>query len=106
MNGNGDQQPSPGSWLYVPLGTAFFLALAIVGLLVIGLVALDAMSYVYHRIGISLRWMAIIMVAGLVGSVINIPVAGLRAQPADLPDQGPTPRGRLTRAEPAVPALA
>ena len=68
------------SWLYAPLGWAFFLALAIAGLLVIGLVALDALSYVYHRIGISIGWMAIILAAALLGSMINIPVARLRSE--------------------------
>jgi len=49
-------------------------------LLVIGLVALDALSYVYHRIGISLGWMAIILADALLGSMINIPVARLRSE--------------------------
>ena len=79
MNGNADQQRRRRSWLYAPLGMGFFLALAIAGLLMIGLLALDALSYVYHRIGISLGWMAIIMAAALLGSMINIPVARLRA---------------------------
>jgi len=35
---NGDGQRRRGSWLYAPLGMAFFLALATAGLLVIGLV--------------------------------------------------------------------
>jgi len=52
----------------------------VVGLPIIGLVALDALSYVYHRIGISLGWMVIIMAAALLGSMINIPVARLRAE--------------------------
>ncbi len=80
MNGNGNGQHRPGWWLYTPLGWAFFLALAIAGLLIIGLVALDALSYVYHRMGISLGWMAVILAAALLGSVINIPVARLRSQ--------------------------
>jgi len=78
MNRNGHRRR--GSWLYAPLGWAFFAALVIVGLLVISLAALDALSYVYHRIGISLGWMAIILAAALLGSVINIPVARLRAE--------------------------
>jgi uncharacterized membrane protein len=80
MNGNGDEQRRRGSWLYAPLGMAFFVALAAAGLLVIGLVGLDALSYVYHRIGISLAWMVIILAAALLGSMINIPVARLRAE--------------------------
>jgi len=44
------------------------------------LVALDALSYAYHRIGISLGWMAIVLAAALLGSMINIPVAGLPAE--------------------------
>jgi len=79
MNGNGDEHRRRGR-LYAPLGWAFFLALAIAGLLVIGSVALDALSYVYHRLGISLGWMAIIMAAGLLGSMINIPIARFRAE--------------------------
>jgi len=80
MDGNGNGRRRRGPSLYAPLGTAFFLALAMVGLLVFGLVALDALSYAYHRIGISLGWMAIILAAGLLGSMINIPVARLRAE--------------------------
>jgi uncharacterized membrane protein len=78
MNGNDDGRR--GSWLFAPLGWAFFLALAMAGLLVIGLVALDALSYAYHRIGISLGWMAIILAGALLGSMINIPVARLRSE--------------------------
>ena len=80
MNGNGDEQRRRGSWLYAPLGTAFLLGLALAGLLIIGLVAFDALSYAYHRIGISLSWMAIILAAALLGSMINIPVARLPAE--------------------------
>jgi uncharacterized membrane protein len=77
---NGDEHPRRESWLYAPLATAFFLGLTMAGLVVIGLVAFDALSYVYHRIGISLGWMAIILVAALLGSMINIPVARLRSE--------------------------
>jgi len=80
MNGNGDEHRRRGSWLYAPLGMGFFVALTIAGLLIIGLVALDALSYVYHRIGISIGWMAIILAAALLGSMINIPVARLPAE--------------------------
>jgi uncharacterized membrane protein len=68
------------SLLYMPLGTAFFLILAAAALLTIGLLAFDALSYAYQRIGISLGWMALIMAAALLGSLINIPVARLRAE--------------------------
>jgi uncharacterized membrane protein len=80
MNGNGDEHRRRGSWLYAPLGMGFFVALTIAGLLIIGLVALDALSYVHHRIGISIGWMAIILAAALLGSTINIPVARLPAE--------------------------
>jgi uncharacterized membrane protein len=75
-----DEERRRGSWLYAPLDTAFFLGLAMAGLLIVGLLALNALSYAYHRIGISLGWMVIILAAGLLGSMINIPVARLRAQ--------------------------
>ena len=77
---NGDEQRRRGPWLFAPLGMGFILALAIAGLLVIGLVALDALFYVYHRIGISIGWMAVILAAALLGSMINIPVARLPAE--------------------------
>jgi len=70
---------SRGSWLYMPLGAGFFLALVMAGLLV-GVLAFDALSYAYQRIGISVGWMAIIMAGALLGSLINIPVARLRAE--------------------------
>ncbi len=72
------------SWLYVPLGTGFFLVLLVAGLLIVGLVAFDALSYAYRRIGISVEWMAIIMAAALLGSLINIPVARLRAKVSEV----------------------
>lgn len=80
MNRNGNGQRHPGWWLYAPLGWAFFLALAMAGVLIIALVALDALSYVYHRIGISLGWMVIILAAALLGSMINIPVGRFRSE--------------------------
>jgi hypothetical protein len=40
MNGNGNDERRRGSWLFAPLGWAFFLALAMAGLLVIGLASL------------------------------------------------------------------
>jgi uncharacterized membrane protein len=61
----------------MPLSTGFFLVLAIVGLLVVGLLVFDALSHVYQRIGIAVGWMALILVAALLGSLINIPVATL-----------------------------
>jgi uncharacterized membrane protein len=75
-----NDQRSRESWLFAPLGWAFFVALATFGVLIIALVGLDALSYVYHRIGISLGWMAVILVAALLGSMINIPVARLRSE--------------------------
>lgn len=42
--------------------------------------AFDALSYAYQRIGIGVGWMALIMAAALLGSLINASVARLRAQ--------------------------
>lgn len=64
----------------MPLGLGFFLALVVISLLVIGLPVLDALSYVYRRIGISAGWMAVILAGALLGSFINVPVARLRAE--------------------------
>jgi len=72
------------SWLYIPLGSGFFLVLLVAGLLIVGLVAFDALSYAYQRIGISVEWMGIIMAAALLGSLVNIPVARLRVKVSEV----------------------
>ena len=74
-----EEQPRRrASLLYVPLGTGFFTVLAVAGLLVAGLLAFDALSYAYRRIGISAGWMALILAGALLGSLLNIPVVRLR----------------------------
>ncbi len=73
-------QDRRGQWLFMPLGLGFFIALVVVGVLVVGLLGFDVLSYAYHRIGIGIGWMAIIFAAALVGSLINIPVARIRGQ--------------------------
>jgi uncharacterized membrane protein len=73
-------RPDRGQWLYVPLGMGFFVALALIGVLILGLLGFDVLSYAYHRIGISIGWMAIILAAALLGSMVNIPVARLRGE--------------------------
>jgi uncharacterized membrane protein len=50
------------------------------GLLIVGLFVFDALSYAYQRIGISVGWMALVLAAALLGSLINVPVARLRAE--------------------------
>jgi uncharacterized membrane protein len=68
------------AWLYLPLGAGFFVALAVAALLIVGLLAFDVLTYTYRHLGISVRWMAVILAAALLGSYINIPVARFRAQ--------------------------
>jgi uncharacterized membrane protein len=75
-----DQSRRRDQWLFMPLGLGFFIALVVLGVLVLGLLGFDVLSYVYHRIGISVGWMAIIFGAALLGSMINIPVARLRGE--------------------------
>jgi len=76
----GSQTSRRGPWLFTPLGTGFLLILVAAGLLTIGLVGFDVLSYVSRRIGIGTGWLAIILSAGLLGSFVNIPVARLRAK--------------------------
>jgi uncharacterized membrane protein len=66
--------------VFMPLGAGFFLILAAAGLLVITLLGFDALSYAYRRLGIGPGWMAIILAAALLGSIISIPVATLRGR--------------------------
>ena len=65
---------------YLPLGMEFFLVLAMAGVVILVLLAFDVLSYAYRRIGISVDWMAVILLAALIGSYINIPVARLRGE--------------------------
>ena len=67
-------------WLYVPLGLAFFNVLAAAGVVILGLLGLDVLSYAYRRIGVSIGWMAIILAAALAGSLVNLPVARIRGK--------------------------
>lgn len=52
---------------YLPLGMEFFLVLAMAGVVILVLLAMDVPSYAYRRIGISVDY-------------INIPVARLRGE--------------------------
>ncbi|MCI2975092.1 MAG: DUF1614 domain-containing protein [Ferrimicrobium sp.] len=61
--------------VYWALAWPFFLALAFLLAILIGLVALDLLSFAYRRIGIAPGWLLLTLVGTIVGSFINVPVA-------------------------------
>jgi uncharacterized membrane protein len=71
---------SPSQPHYLPLTLPFFSILAALFLLVVVLLELGALRFTYMRIGMSSRGAMLVLLASLVGSYFNIPVA-------ELPDQ-------------------
>lgn len=63
-----------------PVTPSVLAVLVAAAFLLIGLLALGALSYAYARIGISAEWMLVILAVALLGSLINIPVATLPAR--------------------------
>jgi uncharacterized membrane protein len=62
---------------FLPLALPFFFAIVLLLAVVIGLIEIRVLSYSYERIGIDRRYIFLLLVASLVGSTINIPVAQL-----------------------------
>lgn len=68
-------RPSP--YHFFPLAAPFLLGLVLVVALVIVLIEINALKYVYEKIGIDRRYVFAILMLSLLGSYINIPVAQL-----------------------------
>ena len=51
------------------------VVLVVIGVVVVGLIEFGVLSYAYSRMGISSGWMVAILVAALLGSAVDIPVA-------------------------------
>ncbi len=62
---------------YFPISLPFLFILALMLGVVIALVQIRVLRYAYEKIGIPLRYFYILLIASLVGSYINIPVASL-----------------------------
>src|ERR1700746_227024 len=65
---------------YLPLTVPFFLILLGVLLLVVALIEIGVLRYTYMRLGLSSRTAMFLLLATLIGSYINIPVAELPEQ--------------------------
>ncbi|WP_298336501.1 DUF1614 domain-containing protein [Ferrimicrobium sp.] len=64
--------------VYWALAWPFYLALALLFVVLVALLGLDLLRFAYQRIGIAPGWLLLILVATIVGSFINIPVARLQ----------------------------
>jgi uncharacterized membrane protein len=65
---------------YLPLSPAFFSILVGLLILLIILLQIGALRYVYLRLGVSSRTALLLLLASLLGSYLNIPVAQLADQ--------------------------
>jgi uncharacterized membrane protein len=71
---------SPSQPHYLPLPLPFFSILAALFLLVVVLLELGALRFTFMRIGLSSRGAMLVLLASLIGSYFNIPVAELPGQ--------------------------
>jgi uncharacterized membrane protein len=78
--------PSPGR---SPLTSPTTLLLGAVVVLMLGMIELGVLEYTYERLGIGHRFFTGLLLASLLGSVINLPVGTLPA-PAGAPASRPT----------------
>jgi uncharacterized membrane protein len=67
----------PSSLHYFPLAAPFFLALLVGLALLVVLIELRILRYAYERIGINRHYVFALLLASLLGSYVNIPVAEL-----------------------------
>lgn len=65
---------------YLPLTVPFFLILVGVLILMVALIEIGVLRYAYMRLGLSPRAAMFLLVATLIGSFINIPIAELPQQ--------------------------
>jgi len=65
---------------YLPLPLPFFSILVAIFIVLVLLLQLHALHYAYTRIGVSARTALLLLLASLIGSYINIPLAELPAQ--------------------------
>jgi len=64
---------------YVPIAWPFFVALWFLMALLVALVEIGILRYVFESMGISRRYLLVLLVLCLLGSYVNIPVAELPA---------------------------
>ncbi|WP_085033252.1 DUF1614 domain-containing protein [Ensifer aridi] len=66
---------------YLPLPAPLFSALALLFVLLVALIQIGVLQYAYTRLGISARAALRILLASLLGSYLNLPLAELPGQP-------------------------
>ena len=63
-----------GHVYYLPLSPSFFLILVGAAIAFVVLIRIGALTYAYHRLGVSSGAAMLLLVGALIGSYINIPV--------------------------------
>ena len=67
----------PTGFHFLPLAPLFFMGLAILFALAIGLIEWGILSYAYEKMGVSRRYVFLVLFLSLLGSMVNIPIARL-----------------------------
>jgi uncharacterized membrane protein len=69
----------PSGFHFLPSAPAYFLALALVFAIAIALV--EFLSHAYEKMGVNRRYVYLLLFFSLLGGLINIPIARLKAKP-------------------------
>jgi uncharacterized membrane protein len=77
--------PGPRNPNFFPLAGPFLIALFLCVALVIGLLQLDIIEYAYEKVGIGKEYVLGLLVASLLGSYVNIPIARFASERSILP---------------------
>lgn len=64
-----------------PLGGPLLVVLGVAVAFLLALFVVDAVAYAYHRIGIGESTLFALVLASLLGGMVNVPIARLRGQP-------------------------
>jgi uncharacterized membrane protein len=67
-----------GPVVYSPLARPFLLAAVAAAVVIVALLQVGALTYAFNKLGIGPGWAAVVLLASLAGSVLNLPVARLR----------------------------
>jgi uncharacterized membrane protein len=70
--------PGRGPVVYSPLARPFLAAAVAVAVVLVTLLQVGVLTYAFNRLGVGPDWAAVVLLASLAGSMMNLPVARLR----------------------------
>ena len=84
---------------FIPLALPFFVALAVLVIVLVALIEIGVLGYAYEKMGVDRRYVFALLMLSLAGSYVNIPVATL---PEKLEGQGDWSNGVWVRIQAAI----